>query len=219
MTLRLLCVLSICAAAAACGSSGDGAAGTGGNPGTGGSAGSGGSSNTGGSTGIVRPVLVSPCDALEDIDVQTAMGVAMERTVEQGVEGERWTCGWTAANGFRMLAETRLVSNAASYEMSWEEDFSPFSETMGVDWSPDGEQRVYDSDGASAATLFAYIINTDPIGRDVFVEMWCESGQDEMGNPTTIPIIDQEAGVYTLGEMISAATRAAQPPGVELPPI
>lgn len=174
--------------------------------------------NNGGTNTLVDPVIVHPCTALTAEQVSTAVGATVTISLESPADDKREYCYWSWAEG-RVDADVIKRSNAADFRQSWEEATSDATDRMTLDWSPDGELRAgTNADGVGVASLFAYVINTDAIGRDVYITLqYVPEADPSTGESIAIPLETQKSAFLELGHALSDAVRAAQPEGVELP--
>jgi len=172
---------------------------------------------TASSGGRTRPVVIDLCAA--GGDPISAMGLSIPVSEGQFNEDAGFAfCNWESDAG-GISATISRTSNAVAAQTAWAETFDADADSIFIPWSPEGEIRIRDSSAGQSAWLWAYIIDTDYVNRDIYLEVHVTAGLDTNGQSVFPELLGQQEALFALGEVLSDAARAGQPEGVILPDV
>ncbi|MEM7435274.1 MAG: hypothetical protein AAF436_09000 [Myxococcota bacterium] len=139
-----------------------------GGPGSGGTGGTNGTGGTGGGNSLEEPKLLHPCDVFTPADIEALTGAPMAETRVLDNENRR-LCEYATAsdNGMRIDMEAQQNTASADFYTGWQDRNSDASEVIPIPWSPQGELRIIEG----GATIFAFVINDDALGRNIFINL------------------------------------------------
>lgn len=122
----------------------------------------------GNNTNFGDPEIENPCNAFEPEEIAAMVGHDVVETVQIDTDN-RATCEYTRADGVesgaRVILESGINSDAAGLREEWERQRMGATTTLDMEWSLDGEYRFADG----AGSVWAYVRDDDPIGRDVYI--------------------------------------------------
>lgn len=157
-----------------------------------------------------KPVVLDPCAVFTESDIEALSGTPMVEASTVDSENRK-VCDYrpVTGSGTRMVVEAQLNTNAAGLFATWQSQRSDATEIRAVTWSPEGEIRITPTDGGTAS-LWAYVLNDDPLGRDVFI--WVESQPyTAAGGGTPADIGTLTTALESVSETLNDAILAAQP--------
>lgn len=170
--------------------------------------GTGGTGGTGGSNGgFGPPVVVNPCVAFEPADIELLAGHPVIEDDSLGTSERGGICEYKRPegvdNGMQFRLEARIASNAAGFQEEWRRQRMDATTIENMEWSPDGEYRF---DGN--ASVWAYVRDDDPRGRDLFIWVTVNPSGETAGAPE--PALHSAA--VTSAEMLFDYLISIQPP-------
>jgi hypothetical protein len=167
------------------------------------------SGGDGGSGGTPEaPVIVRPCDVLDVELVSEALGPSV--VTDRGGDGRRDSdCEYESDGGvtLSLLVKRNSAPRSGvfrSFESVNDAGVGRVVTTRTLDWVDEGEVRVTEvGTSRSKAALLAYVLTTDPLGRDIYV--WITA----TGPPGDG--IALGATIETMAELLRDAVLEAQP--------
>ena len=145
------------------------------------------------------PIVLHPCDVVPADDVRSATGVAGSST--RLVDDEpRKVCDYREIDGDApiVVLEAGRDRDAASLLEEFRNRQADASQVIPLGWGTEGEIRVT----ADQVSLWSYVVDDDPLGRDLFVQLTISNTADP--GRFTVPI-------EVLAEQLRDALLAARP--------